>query len=140
MEIYHPSMQDILAAEIGKSIDDSIQIHEVVPVAGGSINTAVQLKTNKGVYFAKYNDNQKYGGMFELEAKNLALLENTRTLKIPQVLTTFHYEDLSFLVLEYIESGSPHYEFWSDLGFGLAHLHKNQSESFGLDYDNYVRS
>jgi protein-ribulosamine 3-kinase len=140
MEIYHESMNDVLAAEIGKRIDDTVHIHEVLPLTGGSINTALQLKTNKGTFFAKYNDHNKYKGMFELEAKNLALLAATRTLRIPNVVTHFNYEDLDFLVLEYIDSGSPHYEFWTDLGFGLAHLHKNKAEKYGLEYDNYVGS
>ncbi len=140
MEIYHPSMNDILAEEIGRAIDNSIQIHEVIPLAGGSINTAIQLKTNHGSYFAKYNSHDKYKGMFELEAKNLEILNGTRTLHVPQIISVFTYEDLDFLVLEYIQSGSPHYEFWTDLGFGLAHQHKNQSPTFGLQYNNYIGS
>ena len=140
MEIYHPSMNDVLAAEIGRSIDDSIQIQQVVPITGGSINTALQLKTNRGTFFAKYNDHNKYQGMFTLEAENLQMLSATRTLRVPQIISVFTYEDLDFLVLEFIESGSPHYEFWSDLGFGLAHLHKHQSEKFGLHYNNFVGS
>lgn len=140
MEIYHPSMNDALAAEIGKSIGDSVILNEVIKTTGGSINTALKIKTNKGSFFAKYNDHHKFKGMFELEAKGLQHLQSTRTLKIPQALTVFNYEDLDFLVLEHIESGSPHYEFWTDLGFGLAHLHKNSSEYFGLDYDNFVGS
>lgn len=140
MEIYHPSMNDVLAIEIGKSIDETIVIQEVVPITGGSINTAIQLKTSHGNYFAKYNDHHKYKGMFALEAKNLELLRASRTLHIPQIVSVFTYEDLDFLVLEHVESGSPHYEFWSDLGFGLAHLHKKQSQTFGLEYNNYVGS
>jgi protein-ribulosamine 3-kinase len=140
MEIYHESMNDVLAAEIGKKIGETIHINQVIPLTGGSINTALQLITNKGIFFAKYNDHHKFKGMFELEARNLELLATTRTLRTPQIISHFTYEDLDFLVLEYIESGSPHYEFWSDLGFGLAHLHKNKSKKFGLDYDNYVGS
>jgi fructosamine-3-kinase len=140
MEIYHPSMNDVLAQEIGKSIDETIQILEILPITGGSINTALQIKTNKGNFFAKYNDHHKYKGMFALEAKNLDLLKTTRTLRIPQTIAVFTYEDLDFLVLENIESGSPHYEFWSDLGFGLAHLHKNHAATFGLSYNNFAGS
>jgi protein-ribulosamine 3-kinase len=140
MEIYHPSMNDVLAVEIGKYTGETIVIQEVIPITGGSINTALQVKTNHGAYFAKYNNHDKYNGMFALEAKNLELLRSTRTLRIPKVVSTFTYEDLDFLVLENIEAGSPHYEFWTDLGFGLAHQHKQQSPVFGLDYNNFVGS
>ncbi len=140
MEIYHPSMNDALAMEIGRTMDHSIEIFEAIPITGGSINTALQLKTNKGTFFAKYNDHSKYKGMFDLEAKNLGLIGSTRTLHVPQIISSFTYEDLDFLVLEYIESASPHYEFWNDLGFGLAHLHKNQSKTFGLEYNNFIGS
>jgi protein-ribulosamine 3-kinase len=140
MEIYHPSMNDVLGTEIGKAVGETIVIHEVVPITGGSINTALKLKTSHGYYFAKYNNHDKYKGMFELEARNLEILRNTRTTRIPNTLCWFNYEDLDFLVLENIDSGSPHYEFWSDLGFGLAHLHKNKADYFGLDYNNFVGS
>ena len=140
MEIYHPSMTDVLATEIGKAIGDSVVVNQVIPITGGNINTAIHLKTNKGNFFAKYNDANKYNGMFALENKNLQLLRDTRTLHIPNSVCVFTHEDLEFLVLEHIESGSPHYEFWSDLGFGLAHLHKTHAEQFGLDFNNYVGS
>src|SRR5688572_23542761 len=140
MENYHESMNDVLATEIGKKVDETIQIQKVIPLTGGSINTALQLITNKGTFFAKYNDHNKYKGMFELEARNLDMLAATRTLRTPNIIAHFTYEDLDFLVLEFVEAGSPHYEFWSDLGFGLAHLHKNKGQKFGLDYDNYVGS
>lgn len=133
-------MNDVLGSEIGKAIGENIDIIDVVPITGGSINTALKLKTSHGYYFTKYNNHDKYTGMFDLEAKNLEILRNTRTLKIPNVVASFNYEELDFLVLEYIETSSPHYEFWSDLGFGLAHLHKQQSAKFGLDYNNYVGS
>lgn len=138
MEIYHPSMNDVLAEQISKAMDQKINIHELVPIAGGSINTAVLIKTNHGKYFAKYNQHQTTNGIFKAETANLNLIRNSRTLNVPGVITTFNFEDVDFLVLEYIESGSPHYEFWRDLGYGLAHLHKNQAENFGLNYDNYI--
>jgi protein-ribulosamine 3-kinase len=140
MEVSQSAIKDILAQEIGKSIGETVQILDVAPITGGAINTALQLKTNKGSFFAKYNDHHKFTGMFAKEAQNLELLRSTRTLHIPQTIAFFTYEDLDFLVLENIESGSPHYEFWTDLGFGLAHLHKNKSASFGLNYNNFAGS
>lgn len=136
MEIYHQSMNDILAEQIGNAMDVRITIQDVTPITGGSINTAILIKTNHGRYFAKYNKHQN--SIFKKEAENLKLLQATRTIQVPQVISEFSYEDLDFLLLEYIESGSPHYEFWRDLGFGLAHLHKNHQESFGLEFDNYI--
>lgn len=140
MEVSQSVIKDILAKEISTSIGETVQILDLSPITGGAINTALQLKTNKGSFFAKYNDHHKFTGMFEKESQNLELLRSTRTLHIPQTIAYFTHENLDFLVLENIESGSPHYEFWTDLGFGLAHLHKNKSESFGLHYDNFSGS
>lgn len=140
MELDSQVVSQTLATQIGNAIDEKVSIIDVQSLSGGSINTAVKIKTNCGDFFAKYNVAKTRKDMFKLEAQNLALLAETRTVKTPNVIANFESEGMEYLVLDYIDSGTPHYDFWSDLGFGLAHLHKTHQDYFGLDFDNYIGS
>lgn len=135
-QLLHNAIQD----ELRKKKDPSIQVSELVRMGGGSINTALTIKTNQGNFFVKFNDAVAYPDLFTLEARNLELLRSTRSLHIPQVISVFEFEGTSLLMMEMIEAGTPHYDFWRDFGTGLARIHKHTNQSFGLDYDNYIGS
>jgi protein-ribulosamine 3-kinase len=109
-------------------------------IGGGCINHAHQLKTNHGNFFLKWNDALRYPGMFEAEAKGLDLLRSINTIRIPNVIFFGEAGSQSFLLLEYIEKENPKKNFWNEFGKQLALLHKNSSDQFGLDYDNYIGS
>ncbi|MCX7744371.1 MAG: fructosamine kinase family protein [Flavobacteriales bacterium] len=133
-------LQNAIQEELKKKKDPSIQVIELSRLGGGSINTAMSIKTNQGNFFVKFNDAAAYPDLFTQEAKNLELLRNTRTLHIPQVYSVFEYEGTSMLLMEFIEAGTPHYDFWRDFGIGLARIHKHTQPTFGLNYDNYIGS
>jgi protein-ribulosamine 3-kinase len=119
--------------------DPSIQLLKVVPVGGGSINRCVKLETNKGFFFLKENDAEKYPGMFRAEAKGLALLGNAGTLAVPGVYGNAETaKDL--LLLEWLERRAPGKGDWFAAGAALAKLHRHSAEQFGLDHDNYIGS
>jgi protein-ribulosamine 3-kinase len=126
-----------LQQQMGKLINPSIIIEEFSSVGEGLINTSSIVKTNHGHYFVKYN---KDGDpqLFEKEVSNLGLLAQARAVKTPEVIGAFTIENMPVLLLEYIEEGTPHFDFWRDFGTGLARLHKNSAPQFGLDYNNYI--
>lgn len=136
---YH-LLQNAIEDELKRKISPYLRISEMARMSGGSINVAISIKTNQGNFFAKLNDAVGNPGLFTLEAKNLELLRNTRTLRVPQVISVFEFEDTSIILMEMIELGTPHYDFWRDFGVGLARIHKHTNETFGLDYDNYIGS
>jgi protein-ribulosamine 3-kinase len=109
-------------------------------IGGGCINNARKLETSSGIFFLKWNDAQRYPKMFEGEAKGLILLKKTNTVGIPDIIGTDEAGSYSFIVLEFIEPGKKIKNFWEDFGTSLAQLHKNTSELFGLEYDNYIGS
>lgn len=109
-------------------------------LSGGSINEAMHVKTDAGDYFIKWNNAKRYPAMFEKEAKGLAILKITQTIKVPTVVEVGAAGDFSFLVLEFIKSAEPVKNFWVDFGTSLAHLHKYTNSFFGLDHDNYIGS
>lgn len=134
--------------ELKKSVEITLSVANNKPVlisgtssiGGGCINEAYSLVTNTGKYFIKYNSSETFPGMFEKEAAGLHLLAGSNTIQTPEVIATGSLGEYPYLILEFIESGAPRNNFWSDFGTKLADLHQNTSEHFGLDHDNYIGS
>lgn len=78
--------------------------------------------------------------MFEAETKGLQLLKNTNTFKIPKIIGCSKNENHSYLLLEYINSGTKNQNFNDIFGNKLAQLHQTTSTTFGLDHNNYIGS
>lgn len=138
-------IQTVLAEKI-----ESVTVGNISSVGGGCINDTARIKTNIGLFFAKWNKAKKYPKMFEAEAKGLKLLADANEIKIPEVISQKTIDETDFLILEFIESGAFQHPpsplqrgtntFWHDFGKSLAKLHKHTSEKFGLDHDNYIGS
>lgn len=108
--------------------------------SGGCINKGGQLKTTAGNFFLKWNDRQKFPGMFASEAKGLSLLRTPKVLDIPEVIHFGTSGSYQFLLLQFIDQSSRSGLYWQNLGSGLATLHQNTTSHFGLDHDNYIGS
>jgi len=135
MSITH-SISKLLSSFFNENIDVLSQSH----IGGGSINTALKVETNKGIFFVKHNSKHLYPAMFEKEALGLKLLRESGAIKVPEVITFDDVGDDSFLVLKFIESGNRPTDFWDLFAKNLAALHKNTSKKFGLNHDNYIGS
>ncbi len=118
----------------------AVHVLEFMPVGGGCINHGGRLRTTAGDWFLKWNLRQAYPGMFEAEARGLELLNAANGPYVPEVLATGACSDRSFIIMEWIEPGPRRGDFWEDFGTGLARLHRQSSDTFGLDHDNYIGS
>jgi len=122
---------------------NSMVISSIQAVAGGSINKAAKLTTDKGALFLKWNDS-KPAEMFSAEAHGLAVLREAKTLlRIPEVmdLNPERSDEIpGYLIMEYIETFRGKRESSRKLGKGLAELHSRSSDSYGLDRDNFIGS
>lgn len=112
----------------------------VTPLSGGSINHVYLLKTDRGDFCLKMNDAGKHPGMFESEAKGLAVLETAGDLKVPRPVFQATLERHSFLLLEYLTPARPGPGMWHRFGRALARLHRHSAEQYGLSFDNYMGS
>jgi len=138
----------MLPDELRKSVESTlstqsekqVEISEIRSVGGGCINEAFSLKTNAGMYFIKYNSAVAYPAMFEKEAAGLKILADANAISVPKVIASGESGKLAFLILEHIENGTPYRNFWNEFGTKLADLHRNTSDYFGLDHDNYIGS
>lgn len=123
-----------------KIFPENIEIRSISPLSGGCINACYKLNTSTGNFFIKLNSSSRFPGMFESEAKGLKLLKSTRAIQIPEVLFCGEDGETGFLMLEFIERGTPGEHFFRLFGEQLANLHKNFSDFSGLEHDNYIGS
>jgi len=112
-------------------------IESVNTVSGGSVNRAYQLQCGKEHFFLKVNRLDTFPKMFEKEELGLNLLRKSSAIAVPKVLLKGEFEDQAYLVLEFVETSRPIKNYWELFGEGLAQLHQNSAQKFGLDYNNY---
>ena len=120
--------------------DCGLNVQRYEPVNGGDINSSYCLFTSKEKYFLKVNDKNKYSLMFERETNGLDKLREYCTLKIPQVIKQGSCNDRQYLLLEWLEKGSPKKDMWENFGNALAIMHKQPQQYFGSGEDNYIGS
>ncbi|MAT42490.1 MAG: fructosamine kinase [Anaerolineaceae bacterium] len=109
-------------------------------VGGGCINHATHVRSTKGDYFLKWN-NDPLPGMFAAEVFGLKLLTDSQTVRIPAVVTVKDQAESApaFLVLEWIPNRTTYSQ--TLLGEQLAVLHQTPGETrYGLEMDNYIGS
>ena len=131
-----------IPAPIAQAVEayKGVSVRSFTSASGGCINNGGKIIIGNSTYFLKWNDLNKYPGMFDAEAKGLSLLALSNSLKIPHVVfvgTAGHYQ---FLLLQHIEEGVRGGNYWEHFGSRLATLHKTSSATFGLDHDNYIGS
>lgn len=128
--------------QILKNIFDEcdLTVQRFEQVHGGDINNVYCLFTSQGKYFLKVNDKDKYPAMFEKEASGLDMLRKHSSLIIPQVIKYGECDNKQYLLLEWLEKGSPSQTMWEDFGSALATMHKQPQPYFGLEEDNYIGS
>ncbi len=130
------SIEEILSHKFKQTVE----INSVSSVSGGSINETLKLTTNIGKFFIKKNSASLFPEMFEKEAKGLNILAAANAIAVPNVVALGQVDNIAFLILDFIESGRKRIDFWDHFAKKLASLHKNSSDYFGLDHDNYIGS
>lgn len=126
-------IRNALTTNIGALVDFSF-------TGGGCINNGGRLRTPAGDYFIKWNDARKFPGMFDAEAKGLALLRQPGVVRIPEVIMVNEADPYQFILLEYIHQNTKRDTYWQLLGERLAALHRCTNTQYGLDHSNYIGS
>jgi fructosamine-3-kinase len=110
-------------------------------VAGGDINDAYRVELSDGRrIFVKANEHAPLR-MFQTEAHGLDWLRAAKAIALPAVLAVggaAPLADVSFLALEWLDSGRRGPRFDEQLGQRLANLHRHGTDRFGLDRDNFI--
>ena len=116
-------------------------ILEVSAVGGGCINEAWRVELNNHQLFFVKQNSISLKDMFEKEAMGLELLANaTRDIVIPETYGVVEDDERGqvFLVMSFVVEGRRTSGFDEFFGASLALMHRNTSEQFGLDHDNFI--
>lgn len=114
-------------------------IKKIEPVSGGDISMAYGIYTQTHRFFCKVNDSAFALDMFYAEKAGLECIQQTKSIKVPEILGCGEYEGRSFLLMEFIEAKNPEPKDMETFGHQLADLHSNVGqESFGWKMDNYI--
>lgn len=133
-----------------QAIASNLTITGHVPLTGGDINRAARLETTEGAFFIKWNETPAApaagtpasSAFFSAEAEGLRVLAASGTpLVVPEVIA---WADPSpqrpgFVITSLLDDGpAPVATFDTDLGEGLAVLHRATRSQFGFSGDNYL--
>ncbi|MEY3046211.1 MAG: hypothetical protein RL242_3053, partial [Pseudomonadota bacterium] len=109
-------------------------ILDLLPVSGGCISEAWQVRTTEETVFVKLSTGLS-PGMLAAEAEGLDELAKSGAIRVPEVIRLT--ED--FLILEFIPAAiNPPSDFWSKLGRQLANLHAYSQKIPGFHQDNFI--
>ena len=109
---------------------EDIRITDRRSVFGGDINRAYALTLSDGsVLFMKANTRAKLG-IFQGEAESLDFIRQTGTVRAPEALAIGTDADISYLLMEYIPSGSGSRSSSEELGLSLAQMHRADTSPF----------
>jgi fructosamine-3-kinase len=121
----------------------SLAVRSAESVSGGDINEAARITLSDGrALFLKYNL-EPLPQLFEVEAHGLALLGDTRTVRVPDVYAVRESTENhpAFLLMEWLSpSSSRTPDVMRGFGRKLVRLHQHTWNAYGLDHDNYIGS
>lgn len=136
--LHHPMLPPPIHQSLSHNLN--LTITNFQPLSGGCINNGGKLMTSMGIFFVKWNGALRYPDMFATEARGLQLLRVANAIRIPEVVSTGETDNFQYIVLEFIAQAKPSRTYWTMLGEHLCALHKNTSEKYGLEFDNYIGS
>ncbi|EAR02829.1 fructosamine kinase family protein [Maribacter sp. HTCC2170] len=109
------------------------------PVSGGDISKAFCIYTATNRFFSKINQSDLAKEMFLTEKLSLDSINQTNTIKAPEVIHLGQHHDGSYIIMEYVESKSPSSKEMEAFGHQLAAMHKYEiGSSFGREQDNFI--
>ena len=127
-----------LEATFKSDFGSSFVIHKALPVAGGDINLAFRLDTNRGQYFVKLNTPEKID-LFRTERDGLLELAKCDSLVIPDPVSLGTSADAAYLCMSYLELAEERDD--ARLGRAIAELHSSPAgQRFGWADNNFIGS
>ena len=117
---------------------EGLSVQNIQVLTGGDINQCFKLTGQQSQKVIKLNSLHRFPKMLQLEAKSLEELRLTSTFNIPEVIAYGDYLQFQYLILEYVEPGTPKTQDWPKFGEQLAQLHQTSQTNFGYTTTNYI--
>ena len=125
---------------ISQSTNEEFKMAKSAPLSGGSISRSQCISGKDGrQFFCKANE-LSFLPFFQAEAVALKQIEDTDTIRVPQVISVGKTSSESFLVLEFIKEGATTSQGQHMMGKLLGSMHKSQQPYFGWVQDNCIGS
>ena len=121
---FYRKIETVLSETTGQPFN----IEKRRPIGGGFISAAECLSDPNRSYFLKTNRTE-FLGNFEAETDSLDSLAANATIRIPKPIALGIADDRAYLLIEYIQPGSPNTRSWSEFGRQLAALHKTPQDT-----------
>lgn len=129
------AVADALAAHVGRPVT-LVRLHAV---GGGSIHAAYQLITDAGAFFLKQNMAAEATN-FAAEAEGLRTLLGRSPLRVPAPIGHGTAGAQAWLLMDWLAESAPSATSWTQLGEGLAALHRHTQPQHGFHQDNFIGS
>jgi len=130
----YPSVEEAISQATGKPFD----ILRDTPLAGGCIHDSSRIDGKDGrVFFLKVNGIDATE-VLTTEADALTHIHQTRSLRVPQPVTTGSSDSKAFLVLEFLNFGKSSPAAYRLMGEQLASLHRHSARKFGWEGNNFI--
>ncbi len=128
-------LEDVLSTSLG----DAVRIQKRSTLRGGCISHAERLHTGHGDFFFKWSPDTPQD-LYVQEAAGLRALGASRTpLTVPTVIACSapRGKRPGYLILEYLPPEPVPRNFETQLGAGLATLHRQSGPAFGFEHSNH---
>jgi protein-ribulosamine 3-kinase len=126
-----------LARELGVLTGLPVAPQPRTRLRGGSVAACYAWDAGTARIFVKVAGRSELPAL-AAEARGLAELDATLTLRVPRVLAHGTAAEAAFLALEWIEAVAADARCETRLGAGLAALHAHRATRCGYDQDNYI--
>ncbi|UQB42250.1 fructosamine kinase family protein [Thiomicrospira microaerophila] len=128
-------LSDSLIHSLNNSLNQTLELQNITPVAGGDIHQAWLLETSQAKLFLKLNRAQS-APVFAAEAWALQHIQQSQTIRCPQVIALGQTDQQAWLLMEYIALSGRGDDF--KRGQALAAMHQTQHSQFGWEQDNFI--
>ena len=134
------SITTVICADISAATQQDFILDTQSHVSGGDINNAAVFSGGcDRQFFVKRNTADKLD-MFAAEAEGLASLAETKAIRVPEVIGVGEGAGESYIVMEYIHTGSGNADSHIQFGRQLAQLHRYTAAEHGWHRDNTIGS
>lgn len=131
-------MRDHLTVFFSRLARRVIEVREVAPVAGATMQPAFRATLGDGAtVFVKVGEPEAMG-RFKAEARGLEAIGRTGAIRVPQVFLVGGEGRHACLVLEHLELHPGDAVSHARMGRELAQLHRAEAAGFGFERDNYI--
>jgi protein-ribulosamine 3-kinase len=128
---------DLFSSIVFQSLGLEVNDPEYQFLGSSSFAQTVKLNLADKVFFLKFSEHLE-PDIFQAEAAGLAYLTEKSPLHVPRVWGKGQSGGISYMLLDFVPSGSSSKKLSKQLAEGLARQHSCSSGFFGFGYQNYI--